>query len=1101
MLSISGISSELLSNGSFENWAIKPSTLPASLGEFCPGWQVEYPGASRGSSLSPGRGETKTGVVFRAAPGATWFRILQKFNLEAGPAPTVEFTGRVRTSQPGAAALLDWIAILTLDGTGKRVFKQRLLEGVKPRTGWADLNARATLSEVPNGGPCFLAFHLTGAGEVELDDISLALVSPDQSIELLEGLRETKKEASPPVISLVASGSGSVMARLSAESIKRGEVEGRRPAGEMSPAKRAAAEAAPPPQRNDEIKRALPLNGPEAAFPEKSGKKIAVVSWDMGHNPVGRAYLLAELASRQHDVTLLGPMSPTYGTEIWPPIANTPIRKEAFPAKDLRSLVEGALALASRTECDVVHVGKARLPSLLLGALIKHKNKCPMILDIDDHELSFFGEATPASLDELLATDPKSEAATTPHSELWTRFSETLAASADGITVSNVALQARFGGIIVRHARDERLFDPSLYQREEIRREFGYTPADRVILFLGTPRPHKGVFDICDALEELNDPRLALCVIGSINDKRVSSRFSGYKKARIGLHENQPWERLPALVSMADAVFILQDPKHPISGYQIPAKLTDSLAMGVPTYCTPVPPVADLISAGAMEPVADTAALKGALGKLAAQPAGEAAGGKRERGYYLAELSYSVNGARLELAYEASLRNRQADLGLLDETFAYVEQVTGLELPRFTKRPVRSRPVVLKPEKPARDLVFLWKQNDSDLYGRRPDMVAKYLLRSGRVGRILHLDAPIGSADLEKRVSHGPHSFADEGNLVYLNTVRRMLKLADTPRFTRRTFVYRSGPPGERAFGTDLPPKGAYPDFLRSTLKEFGLREDAILWCCPAVFDVDLVRTLVKPAITVSDLIDDQRKMPMRQQYLERVNGAYTAALSAADIVIANCEPVQRGFSELRSDINVIPNGAEMFDDVNAWDLPEELKGLPRPIFGYVGNLRDRFDVDLARKVADKYPHGSVVLVGSAHGRPDVVELGKRQNIHVLGVKPYDQAVKLIRNFDVALMPHVKNAISDNMNPLKLYVYFSLGVPIVTTAVENIGDLAPYVGVGSSHSEFLSRIDEALADANAPLLDEKRREILSGVSWQRRTEGILKLLDGKTLAS
>ena len=74
----------------------------------------------------------------------------------------------------------------------------------------------------------------------------------------------------------------------------------------------------------------------------------------------------------------------------------------SFPASDLRSLVAGAVDVAMNVVCDLVVVCKPRLPSLLIGALIRNANNCPMILDIDDHELSFVKDRRPASFDELL---------------------------------------------------------------------------------------------------------------------------------------------------------------------------------------------------------------------------------------------------------------------------------------------------------------------------------------------------------------------------------------------------------------------------------------------------------------------------------------------------------------------------------------------------------------------------------------------------------------------------------------------------------------------------------------------------------------------------
>jgi hypothetical protein len=133
-------------------------------------------------------------------------------------------------------------------------------------------------------------------------------------------------------------------------------------------------------------------------------------------------------------------------------------------------------------------------------------------------------------------------------------------------------------------------------------------------------------------------------------------------------------------------------------------------------------------------------------------------------------------------------------------------------------------------------------------------------------------------------------------------------------------------------------------------------------------------------------------------------------------------------------------------------------------------------------------------LIGSAHGETEVPELKGEANIHLLGVKPYEEAVRFIKAFDVAIIPHLRNQISDYMSPLKLYVYFTLGVPIVTTDVANIDDLAPYVGVGATHEAFLSALSSALGGQQAMDFG-RRRELIGGVTWERRVGAIWREID------
>ncbi|MES2711346.1 MAG: glycosyltransferase [Pseudomonadota bacterium] len=407
-------------------------------------------------------------------------------------------------------------------------------------------------------------------------------------------------------------------------------------------------------------------------------RRITVIAWDMAHNPVARAHTLAELASPSEAAELVGPVFDQLGGRIWPPVADSTLPMRSFPAGDLRSLVAGAVALADATRCDLVHVGKPRLASLLVGALIRQRTGAPMLLDIDDHELAFVENQAPADFAELehaVAADPAAFA--TPRSPIWTRFCATLVGEADGITVSSAALQRAYGGTIIRHARDEALFDPALHDRAATRAEFGYGPEDRVVLFLGTPRQHKGLVQLVEAMERLADPRLALCVIGTIRDMALLGRLRR-ATARVALHGDQPWSRLPALAGMADAVAILQDPEAAISAWQTPAKLTDALASGVPVIATSVPPLAELAGDAALRMVGTPDELDAALREVAVGTRDGAPG----RALFHRELSFAANRPRLAQAQAACLAAPRRETPNFARLLTLLERQTGIALTR-----------------------------------------------------------------------------------------------------------------------------------------------------------------------------------------------------------------------------------------------------------------------------------------------------------------------------------------------------------------------------------------------------------------------------------
>ncbi len=78
--------------------------------------------------------------------------------------------------------------------------------------------------------------------------------------------------------------------------------------------------------------------------------------------------------------------------------------------------------------------------------------------------------------------------------------------------------------MIVPHARDEQRFDPARYDRDAVRRELGVGPYDRLLLFGGTPRAHKGVVEVLEALERLGDDRYKLALFGIGELAKLGSR-------------------------------------------------------------------------------------------------------------------------------------------------------------------------------------------------------------------------------------------------------------------------------------------------------------------------------------------------------------------------------------------------------------------------------------------------------------------------------------------------------------------------------------------------------------------------------------------------
>ncbi|MBV9391148.1 MAG: glycosyltransferase, partial [Verrucomicrobia bacterium] len=62
----------------------------------------------------------------------------------------------------------------------------------------------------------------------------------------------------------------------------------------------------------------------------------------------------------------------------------------------------------------------------------------------------------------------------------------------------------------------------------------------------------------------------------------------------------------------------------------------------------------------------------------------------------------------------------------------------------------------------------------------------------------------------------------------------------------------------------------------------------------------------------------------------------------------------------------------------------------------------------------------------------------RRNNIHWLGLRSYEQLPSYAKAFNVCMVPFALNQATEYVNPTKVLEYMAAGRPVVTTAVEDI---------------------------------------------------------------
>lgn len=218
--------------------------------------------------------------------------------------------------------------------------------------------------------------------------------------------------------------------------------------------------------------------------------------------------------------------------------------------------------------------------------------------------------------------------------------------------------------------------------------------------------------------------------------------------------------------------------------------------------------------------------------------------------------------------------------------------------------------------------------------------------------------------------------------------------------------------------------------------------------------------------------------------------------LAAADVVIATSEVLHEHCRRQHADAHLVPHGVDFEHFASATGIPNDLvpddiRDVSKPVFGYLGLISDYVDFDLIAAAARRRPEWSFVLVGSARCSTSVLD--GLSNVHLLGGKPYEELPGYCRAFDVGLIPFRMGRLTRAVNPIKLREYLAAGLPVVSAPMPAVRHYAPAVQTAETLGQFLSACASAWAAAQDGQADE-RQALVRSESWRTRVEQLSRVV-------
>ena len=364
-------------------------------------------------------------------------------------------------------------------------------------------------------------------------------------------------------------------------------------------------------------------------------------------------------------------------------------------------------------------------------------------------------------------------------------------------------------------------------------------------------------------------------------------------------------------------------------------------------------------------------------------------------------------------------------------------------------------------------------------------------------------------------------TFARNGNKVLFieNTGIRTPGLKDLSRIKKRIISWRKG---IRGFRQELDNLYVYSPlilpFPYSKIARY-INKHLVLdmlekWFKIMDFYNPIIWTFLPTGITL-DLIDNIRNKAVVYYCIadfyalagnyEKVKKTEDELIRKCDLIFTQGEALRDKCIRFNKNVHIFPFGvnSKTFDNFiyNPDRVPKSLKGVKRPIIGYLGGVHKHIDFKLIKLIAERYQDYSIVLVGPV--QTNIHSIEGLSNVYILGKKEFESLPYFLYEFDVCIIPYLKTEYTATVYPTKLNEYHALGKPVVSTDLSEVINFNKaarnLVYIANTHGEFIKQISVALSESNNKQLQVARVASSKKNNWSNRIHEMSNIMESTML--
>lgn len=272
---------------------------------------------------------------------------------------------------------------------------------------------------------------------------------------------------------------------------------------------------------------------------------------------------------------------------------------------------------------------------------------------------------------------------------------------------------------------------------------------------------------------------------------------------------------------------------------------------------------------------------------------------------------------------------------------------------------------------------------------------------------------------------------------------------------------------------------------------------DPIVWVYNP-YAVHYLDAIVDKSLTIYHCVDDLSLVPGANK--DALDNAERKLLEQADIVFATSQALAEKCMKLNPQTFYQPNVAdfEHFHSVEDTSLSvhPSIESLKKPVIMFSGNLAPhKVDFRLIRHIAESKPEWSLAIIGPRWEgqRNDQMEsLFCLDNVHFLGHIPYPELPEYLKGANILIIPYLKNDVTENIFPLKLYEYLSTGKPVVSTDLASLRSADTLISLADDYDSFVNECERLLD--NPDVGKSQRIECAKANTWKKRIDEMSQII-------